>query len=750
MSLERFKVPPQDHVLKLQESVSNACVWLGSLAVGRAPRASTRSALTRLSPVIVAIVGVKLIKLLLWHPTLPSGVEDGSPLLTRMTSSGLLRIVIALAGLSVIRHLWFRKRSNWWVLVVGAGGLFLSRIVVGLRGGEFSPLGSWTIQKAILEFQLLYLLLRQDLLACLALLWIGIIISAAISRRRQPFKRVWAVGLVAPLLLLLGIDLAHFVKTGLMGTGHVLSFLARNAAGTWFLLKAETSWFAIACLVGPLMLIPLVPRVFRRHSVDTPDGESMWGFGLALIACSVLVATTPAAYISPAHARFAGNPLIQLASDAFFKRWTGINSGAIETSAHGAPLLFDARIATAAPTQPTLNVVIVMLESVRALATQLYDPRLTNTPFLQDLASRGALVENMYAVVPRTSAAWIAILHGIYPGDDDIFFYWGASEARNRTAVSLPRVLRQHGYRSAFFVPTHLNLQNDRQLIDNMGFDHVVHDDPNHVGRTTGPYDGSRFERINIFGFEDRAMLGPIASWIDEQNEDRRPFFLTVMTNVGHYPYDPPKSWMLQALDKHPEYNAYLNSIAYVDGFLRDLFAILEDRNLTQNTVVVILGDHGESFGEHGPRQHFGQAYEEVLRIPAVLFAPGLIDANSRIAGLRQQPDIMPTILDLLGITVTSGHLAGVSLLTPPQPSRKLYFSGVYEDTTLAMRAGDLKHLYNFERTPMEVYDLHRDPKELSDLANHYSREQKLTVQRELLVWRASVNRALMNGHPPP
>ncbi|MCE7901356.1 MAG: LTA synthase family protein [Gammaproteobacteria bacterium PRO9] len=736
-------------VMPLQDGVA----WLGRAVSGRVPWWRIAVVLRWLLPVAITMFVAKLVKILAWRPVLPpgAGLGDGiKPPWERLqllaTESGLLRIAVAVAVLYAVKALFFPKRSSAWVLVVLVAGYLAMRLFTGLHDDNWS-LDSWTVQKAWAETTFLYSLFRTDLIACIALMWLGVLACRAGGRPKPGTRHRWPLLLVIPLLLLLGLDLAHFLKTGLMGTDSMLAFLAQNAASTWFLLRTEIDAVAVAALLGPFLLLAFVPSAKPGQGNAGADTDPAWRFGLALLAITVLVASCPAIRFEPTYARFAGNPLVQMADDLVLRRIHGMSSAEIERSARNQPLLFDPRLAVAGTTKPRRNVVIVMMESVRASSTGLYEASLGNTPFLRKMASGGALVEQMYAIEPRTSAAWIAILDGIDPGDGDMFFYWGAREARHPTAVGLPKLLESQGYATGFFTATHLQLQNDQQLIDNFGFDHVVHHDEGADGPAPHPaaLDASRFPKINAFGLEDRALLEPIAQWMDAQGRKGTPFLLTVMTNVGHYPYDVPADWPRHAYDggANAPYSAYLDSIAYIDDFVRRLYGLFEERGLAGNTIFVVLGDHGESFGLHGPRQHFGQAYEEVLRIPAVIRADGLIRPGTRIAGLRQQTDILPTILALLDLKVTAGKPAGQSLLAPADPKRKLYFSGVYEDSTLGLRSGNFKYLYNFGRTPLEVYDLGRDPLELNDLGGALPPGTRRAVEKELLVWRASVNRAL-------
>jgi lipoteichoic acid synthase len=92
---------------------------------------------------------------------------------------------------------------------------------------------------------------------------------------------------------------------------------------------------------------------------------------------------------------------------------------------------------------------------------------------------------------------------------------------------------------------------------------------------------------------------------------------------------------------------------------IRDFIAGLEKMGALRSSIVIILGDHGESFGEHGPRLHTMVVYDETLNIPAILYADGVILPVTSISGLRQHVDIMPTVLDALGLAAERATLPG-------------------------------------------------------------------------------------------
>lgn len=721
-------------------------------AVQRLPEA-WRDTLIWLAPLVLLIITAKLLKLAMWMPSLPPDVmlgegvhKDAASLVRAALGSASPRIIAALALIDLVRRIFFPRSKAIWTLVAAAAAFATMRLISGIRSGTWSLSDSWLWSHGLSELHFGFTLFRADLQLLVALAWIGLAWRLLGGR---PLRHGWPLWLLTVPVLVLGLDLAYFRKTGLSGTGEILGFVLKDTQGMRALARSELDVTSAICIAAPLATLALVPRFLTRAWPAKVPGTFGIHVPWLLATGTALVLALDPLRLPPVYARHTDDTLVRVGSDVARKLLASVGS------ARGHDLIgaqaFDYRIETSDTGKPKRNVVIVMLESIRASSTGLLDATLSNTPFLLELAREGARVDHMYAVAPRTSAAWVSIFNGIHPGDADSLFLWGRMEAAQPAASSLPQVLRRHGYRTGFFLPTHLRLQNDEQLAKNLRFDDLVflQSDANATPLPTPGFDTEAFEMVNHFGLEDRVLLKPIENWVHSNTRSGVPMLLAVMTNVGHYPYTPPKTWprAILATPAGGEYDSYLNSIAYVDAYLKDLFAIFRKAGLLKSTVFIVLGDHGESFGEHGPRQHLGQAYETVLHVPAVIYAEGLVRPGSTVSGLRQQIDVFPTVLDALGLEVTQGMLPGRSLLRPVPQDRRLYFSGVYEESTLGLRQGHTKFLYNYGRIPSEFYDLSDDPAERTDRGRELPAERAAGFEADLLRWHESVRRSLLSPH---
>jgi arylsulfatase A-like enzyme len=139
------------------------------------------------------------------------------------------------------------------------------------------------------------------------------------------------------------------------------------------------------------------------------------------------------------------------------------------------------------------------------------------------------------------------------------------------------------------------------------------------------------------------------------------------------------------------------------------LLHALEERHLDKTTLVVIVGDHGEAFGQHGQWTHAQTLYEESVHVPLILINPDLFhgERSPVVGGLI---DLAPTVLEILGFEPPD-RWQGRSLWSARRSSR-VYFFAPWSDQLFGFREKDLKVIYNASTNRFEAYDLARDPRE--------------------------------------
>jgi arylsulfatase A-like enzyme len=176
----------------------------------------------------------------------------------------------------------------------------------------------------------------------------------------------------------------------------------------------------------------------------------------------------------------------------------------------------------------------------------------------------------------------------------------------------------------------------------------------------------------------------------------------------------------LSAEEKEAVHDLYRAEIRSVDDAVGQVLATLDRNGLGDRTLVLVVGDHGEEFWEHGGVEHGRTVYDEVARVPLILRWPGHLAAGERIGALVRITDVAPTILDLLGLAAPSGR-DGETLLPllrgeEQAPRVALIENLLFAEERVGMRTADRKYV-RWEDGREEVYDLSADPQERIDLA---------------------------------
>jgi arylsulfatase A-like enzyme len=360
------------------------------------------------------------------------------------------------------------------------------------------------------------------------------------------------------------------------------------------------------------------------------------------------------------------------------------------------PVLLLSLTACAGPRSPAKRVVIVTLDTTRADYISAYGSTHVSTPNVDALARRAALFEKASTLAPLTLTAHSSLFTGLLPPQHGVRD--NAADPLASEHTTLAEVLQRRGFHTGAFVGSAV-LQASRGLA--RGFD-VYRD---------GVSDGSWSRRFRRPGGE---VVADAMQWLAQQGDT--PFLLWMHLYDAHAPCDPPEPYRSAYRD-----DPYAAAVAYADAQVGALLEDLERRHLLAETVVVVAADHGESFGEHGEGGHGLQLYEEVIRVPLIISAPGLRPRHvSTVASLV---DVMPTVLDLVG--ASTPNIDGASLLPeltggPAATDRIAYSESMYPArfgrSPLRAVRDDRFKLIDAGRP--ELYDLGRDPSEAHNLAS--------------------------------
>ena len=367
---------------------------------------------------------------------------------------------------------------------------------------------------------------------------------------------------------------------------------------------------------------------------------------------------------------------------------------------------------------PRPNVFVYLIDALRADHVGAYGYDAATTPNIDRFAAEALRFEDAIAQSSWTKPTVASLFTGMLPPSHGVLLREHALPER---ATTLAEVLLAAGYRTAGFST---NPFVSRSFGLDQGFLDFTYLDAEREGVRRA--------------FSDR-VNGEVFRWLDERPD--RPFFLYVHTIDPHAPYTPPRAdGSLGGGEAPPPVPAcreqqplseaarrdlvarYDEEIAFNDASFGRFVAELRRRDLYDDSVIVLLSDHGEAFWEHRGWRHENFLYSEVLDIPLIVKPPRGA-ARAATDGLAQQVDVLPTLLDLLRLPVP-GAVQGRSLLAGGDSSPRAGFAFLECPSgkrLAAVLAGPWKLIRTLAPdgsvSAIELYHRRRDPAELRDQA---------------------------------
>ena len=354
------------------------------------------------------------------------------------------------------------------------------------------------------------------------------------------------------------------------------------------------------------------------------------------------------------------------------------------------------------------HVIFLFMESWRAKDVGSLGGPYPITPHFDALAEKGVLFKNFYSNSIKTSRAVTASLFGI-PSDVQTI---DASSMPSFPLISIADVLKRTGYTCNYFLGSHLSFENQRENLRSHGFDNLAGTEE--IKEMFADASGTSW------GVHDEYLMRYAADHLEANAAS--PQFLTMFTISNHhpwiYPHGPHSRLALPAFDD-PHYGKYLRSFHYSDACIGQLISALEEKNLIDNTLLFIMGDHGQPMGEHGQSivGQFG-LYEENIHVPCLIYAPGFIKEPKIVHQIGSQLDLFPTVMDMLNIKGLN-HTIGTSLMRKTH-AKKIFFHNPYVYNYFGCRYDNYKLVYTRNTKDVELYDLAKDPNERENLKNKY------------------------------
>lgn len=407
---------------------------------------------------------------------------------------------------------------------------------------------------------------------------------------------------------------------------------------------------------------------------------------------------------------------------------------------------------------PRINLVIILVDTLRADHLGCYGYERPTSPNIDRLASGGTLFENAVSQSSWTLPSAASLLTGLYPMRHQAV--WRKAQLP-LARITLAEVLSAEGYATGAVV-SHSLVSSDHDL--DQGFDFF---DETHISGHAG---------ISSPGVTDVAVR-----WLRENRG--QPFFLFLHYFDPHYAYlehegyefgqryegwvDPKAPFRtiqtqrgrLDQGDIEFLRDRYDGEIAFTDHHIGIVLGELDRLGLTERTVVVLVGDHGEEFLDHGWLGHTTHLYEEIVRVPLIVHHPGMNGLPDRVAEPVELIDVLPTVLAMSGVDSVPAGIDGRNLLAMLEgraPADTTAFSEVCLRSLHAnasdasgrtsldlkcLRCGRWKLIHDAARQSWELYDLPVDPAEEEDLASTAPRSLMDGLRNQLVERAAALER---------
>jgi arylsulfatase A-like enzyme/Tfp pilus assembly protein PilF len=350
------------------------------------------------------------------------------------------------------------------------------------------------------------------------------------------------------------------------------------------------------------------------------------------------------------------------------------------------------------------NVVLITLDTLRADHLGAYGATQVRTPSLDRLAGEGVVFDQVMSTAPLTLPAHSSIMTGHFPPRHGVRDNGGFFLSPEQT--TLAEVLAAQGFRTGATVGAFVL---DSKWGLDQGFEKYQDD----------------FDLTNVRAMSLASVKRPgnevvdlALGWMSEVAD--QPFFAWMHLYDPHAPYESPDEFRNQ-YPGHP----YRGAIAFTDAQVGRVLDFLEQRGLADNTLVIVTADHGEGLGEHGEETHGFFVYQSTMRVPLIMRVPGRAGGPARVTQPVRSVDIMPTVLDLLGVP-EPGPMEGTTLVplltgAARELGRDLVGYGEamyplhhYGWSELTSLRSDRFKLIDAPRP--ELYDLEQDPGELRNL----------------------------------
>jgi len=395
---------------------------------------------------------------------------------------------------------------------------------------------------------------------------------------------------------------------------------------------------------------------------------------------------------------------------------------------------------------PRPNIILISIDTLRADHLSCYGYK-RPTPNIDALAEDGILFESAISQAPWTTASHMSVFTSLYPSVHRV-----THNALSDVQSTLTSVFQNSGYETAAFVEA---TALDPRFGFKRGFDlyQKKSDDPS-----------ARANNERIF------------HWLQSRSSGK-PFFLFAHYYDVHRKYQPPSPYdkiyapheidvdylitgpygRRRSITFQQIYDIvalYDGEIRYVDDQIKNLVQFLKDHRLYQNSMIVLMADHGEGFLDHSLLDHGNSLYQELIHVPLIIKLPGNRNSGSRRSQTVRLIDVLPTVLDYTGLKA-NGLMQGNSIMPAlygdSRAANSAYATEAEGSDMIFSGGWKLIHNANLQRrmelVPLalpvewELYNLNVDPQEFNNIAD--SSADKRQELGNLLLGQTTLNEKL-------
>jgi len=382
---------------------------------------------------------------------------------------------------------------------------------------------------------------------------------------------------------------------------------------------------------------------------------------------------------------------------------------------------------------PRVNIILVTLDTLRPDRLGCYGHAGAQTPAIDRLAREGVLFTDAFVAVPLTLPSHTTIMTGLPPSVHGM--HENATGRLDSSFTTLAELLRSEGYRTGAIVSS---FQLERKYGLDQGFDSYDDD----LSAEFPVYDKRVLlgPKADIFRFRSRerraeTITSLAADWLRDHPES--PFFLWLHYFDPHVIYDPPPPYDRLFPNLGYPHNRYDGEVAYLDRSIGDLRSILEGRGIFENTLLLIVADHGEGLGDHSETYHDQFIYETTVRTALILSGGAVPDEwPSLVTGTARSVDILPTLAEIANVARgdESRHRSLLRMIRGEETGESSQYIESYaprihgSSPLFGLRHGRWKYI---EAPRPELYDVENDPGETKNLVG--SQPERAEELRKML-----------------